>query len=349
MSPKTNDNLFCKTDVRYTLWFSVGICLLIIIFTLSVMLGSVKISLREIMNCFIAPDNVQNSHYSIIMNIRLPRTLAAIAGGAALAASGVLLQNFFGNPIVEPYILGISSGSNLFLGIVILGGYTFGMKTINSMGMFIGSLIGAMTVMLMVIFASQRVRSVTNLLIIGLMIGYMCSAVTSILTVIADKERIMGFTRMTMGSFAGFTWGQLKILYPVTVTFLIAAFLMSKNLNAMLLGERYAQSMGVSVKTFRFLIVVVSSVLTAVITAFAGAVSFIGLAVPHITRIIFRTSDHRIVIPAAIIYGAVMACLCDMGARLIMSPTELPLGAMTTIIGAPIAVYLLVRKNGGVV
>lgn len=336
-----------KTNMRHIILLVTGIFLLMVIFLLSIILGSVEISLREILDCFFASDNVGKSHYSIIMNIRLPRTLAAIAGGAALAASGVLLQNFFGNPIVEPYILGISSGSNLFLGIVILGGYTFGMKTINSMGMFIGSFVGAMAVMLIVIFASQRVRSVTSLLIIGLMIGYICSAVTSVLTVIADKERIMGFARMTMGSFSGFTWEQLKILYPVTAVFLIAAFLMSKNLNAMLLGERYAQSMGVSVKPFRFRIVVVSSVLTAVVTAFAGAVSFIGLAVPHIVRITFRTSDHRIVIPAAVIYGAAMAGLCDMGARLIMPPTELPLGAMTTIIGAPIVVYLLVRKNGG--
>ncbi len=326
--------------------FAAGGALLIMTFILSVMLGSVEISAAEIYGCFFTPDNVRSAHYSIIMDIRLPRTLAAIAGGAALAVSGVLLQNFFGNPIVEPYILGISSGSNLFLGIVILGGYTFGMKNISSMGMFIGSFIGAMAVMLAVIFVSQKVRSVTSLLIIGLMIGYVCSAVTSVLTVIADKERIMGFARTTMGSFAGFTWEQLKILCPVTAAFLAAAFLMSKDLNSMLLGEKYAQSMGVSVRAFRFCIVVVSSVLTAVVTAFAGAVSFIGLAVPHIVRIIFRTSDHRIVIPAAIIFGAVMAGLCDMGARLIMPPTELPLGAMTTIIGAPTAVYLLVSKNG---
>lgn len=338
--------LSCKTNTRYTVLFAAGGALLIMTFILSVMLGSVEISAAEIYGCFFTPDNVRSAHYSIIMDIRLPRTLAAIAGGAALAVSGVLLQNFFGNPIVEPYILGISSGSNLFLGIVILGGYTFGMKNISSMGMFIGSFIGAMAVMLAVIFVSQKVRSVTSLLIIGLMIGYVCSAVTSVLTVIADKERIMGFARTTMGSFAGFTWEQLKILYPVTVFFLAAAFLMSKDLNSMLLGEKYAQSMGVSVRAFRFCIVVVSSVLTAVVTAFAGAVSFIGLAVPHIVRIIFRTSDHRIVIPAAIIFGAVMAGLCDMGARLIMPPTELPLGAMTTIIGAPTAVYLLVSKNG---
>lgn len=336
-----------KANMRHAVLFGGGVCLLAAAFALSISLGSVKISLGEIIDCFFSADKVQSSRYSIIMNIRLPRTLAAIAGGAALAASGVLLQNFFGNPIVEPYILGISSGSNLFLGLVILGGYSFGLGSIGSMGMFLGSFAGAMAVMLMVVFVSRKVRSVTSLLIIGLMLGYVCSAVTGILTAIADKERIMGFSRMTMGSFSGFTWEQLRIMCPIIAIFLILAFLLSKNLNAMLLGERYAQSMGVSVRSFRIAVVTISSVLTAAVTAFAGAVSFIGLAVPHIVRIIFKTSDHRIVIPASVIYGAVMACLCDMGARLIMPPTELPLGSMTTIIGAPIAVYLLVRKNGG--
>lgn len=341
------ETMSLSKGTRYTALLCIGAVLVILIFMLNIMLGSVEISAGEVLDCFFCPENVSKAHSSIIMSIRLPRTLAALTGGAALAVSGVLLQIFFGNPIVEPYILGISSGSNLFLGIVILGGYTFGFSHIGNMGMFLGSFIGAMLVMIVVIFASQKVKSVTTLLIIGLMLGYVCSAATSALTVIADKERLMGFTVRTMGSFSGFTWEQIRILYFVAVPFLVLAFFMSKPLNAMLLGERYAQSMGVSIKSFRFAMVLVSSVLTAVVTAFAGAVSFIGLAVPHIVRIGFKTSDNRIVIPAAAVYGAAMAGLCDMGARLLLPPVELPLGAMTTVIGAPIAVYLLLRKNGG--
>jgi iron complex transport system permease protein len=336
-----------KNTSKYTFLLIAGICLVIIIFMLNIMLGSVNILPHEILNCLFAPENADKTHLSIILNIRLPRTLAAFAGGAALSVSGVLLQIFFGNPIVEPYILGVSSGSNLFLGIVILGGYTFGLSHITSMGMFAGSFIGAMAVMLLVIAASQKVKSITSLLIIGLMLGYICSAATSVLTVIADKERLMGFTLRTMGSFSGFTWEQVKILYIVAAVFLIAAFLMSKPLNAMLLGERYAQSMGISIRSFRFAMVLVSSVLTSVVTAFAGTVSFIGLAVPHIVRITFKTSDNRIVIPAAAIYGAAFTGLCDMGARLLLSPTELPLSAVTTVVGAPVALYLLLRKKGG--
>lgn len=335
-----------RTNLRYAGLFLLGSGLLLTLFLLNIMLGSVEITAGEVVSSFFSPEKVEQSHLSIVRNIRLPRTLAAFAGGACLAAAGVLLQIFFNNPIVEPYILGISSGSNLFLGIVILGGVTFGSGSITSMGMFIGSFVGAMLVMLLVIFASQHVRGITTLLIIGMMFGYVCSAATSVLSVLADREKLASFTIWTMGSFSGFTWEQVRILYVVAIPFLFGAFLMSKPLNAMLLGERYAQSMGVAIKPFRFLMVLVSSILTAVVTAFAGSISFVGLAVPHIVRITFKTSDNRIVIPAACIFGASMAGLCDMGARLILSPVELPLGAMTAIIGAPIVVYLFVRKRG---
>lgn len=331
---------------RSIVLFIVGGALLLVTFLLNVGLGSVEIGIEEIIGAIFGGE-VSKSHASIIMNIRLPRTMAAMLSGACLAASGLLLQIFFSNPIVEPYILGISSGSNLFVGLVVLGGFTFGFTSISSMGMFIGSFIGAMVVMTAVIFASQKVKSITTLLIVGLMFGYICSAATSVLTALADHEKIASFTMWTMGSFAGFKWADVRLLYIIGLPFLFAAFLMSKPLNAMLLGEKYAQSMGIAIKPFRFLMVLVSSVLTAVVTAFAGPVSFVGLAVPHIVRISFKTSDNRIVIPAACIYGGVMAGLCDLLARLVLSPTELPIGAITSIIGAPLVIFLLIRKRGG--
>ena len=336
-----------KNISRCSFLFSAGLISMTLVFFMNIMLGSVEIKFSEIISCVTDPAAVEPSHYSIIANIRLPRTLAALAGGACLATSGILLQVFFSNPIVEPYILGISSGSTLFLGLVILGGYTFGMTAMNSLGLFMGAFIGAMLVMAVVIFASQKVKSITTLLIIGMMMGYVCSAATSVLTVLADREKIAAFSIWTMGSFAGFTWDHVKILYAVSIPFIFLAFLMSKPLNAMLLGEKYAQSMGIAIRPFRLLMVLVSSVLTAVITAFAGSISFVGLAVPHIVRNLFKTSDNRIIIPAACIFGTVMSGLCDMGARLALSPTELPLGAMTSIIGAPIVVYMLVHNRKG--
>ncbi|MGN0577833.1 MAG: iron chelate uptake ABC transporter family permease subunit [Ruminiclostridium sp.] len=336
-----------KTAVRTSALFIIGAVAVVAIWLLNIALGSVEISISEIFASIVSPESVEKAKVSIVMNIRMPRAIAALCGGAALAVSGVLLQIFFSNPIVEPYILGISSGSNLFIAIVILGGYTFGMTSINSMGMFLGSFAGAMLVMIIVVLVSRKVRSVTTLLIIGLMLGYVCSAATSVLTMLSSAEKLAKYTARTMGSFSGFTWEQAGVLLAVSLPFLFAAFLMSKPLNAMLLGEKYASSMGVSVKGFRVAIVIVSSVLTAVVTAFSGAVSFVGLAVPHIVRILFRTGDNRIVIPACCLYGAVMTGLCDLAARLLLSPAELPLGAVTAVIGAPIAVYLLTSKKGG--
>lgn len=336
-----------KEKNKYFILLLSGIALLVVVFLLNIVLGSVNVTVGEIWDSFFAPENVSKSHLNIITKIRLPRTLAALAGGACLAASGVLLQIFFSNPIVEPYILGISSGSTLFLALVILGGYTFGFGYISVMGMFFGSFVGAMLVMVMVIIISQRVKSITILLIIGMMLGYVCSAATSVLSALADRDKLANFTMFTMGSFAGFTWEQVGVLYLICVPFLFVSFLMSKPLNAMLLGEKYAQSMGISIKPFRFFMVLVSSILTAAVTAFAGSISFVGLAVPHIVRIMFGTSDNRVIIPAACIYGAVMTGICDLTARMVLSPTELPLGAMTAIIGVPIVAYMLIGKRGG--
>lgn len=318
----------------------------VLVFLLNIAMGSVSIPLREVVSSLFGLDGVDDVNMAIIMNIRLPRTLATVVGGASLAVAGVLLQVFFSNPIVEPYVLGISSGSSLFVGLVILGGFRFGMKSLSPMGMVLGAFLGAMLVMLTVIFAARKVKSITTLLIIGLMAGFVCSAITSMLSAFADKEKIAGFYMWTMGSFAGITWTQVKLLYFIGVPFLLAAFLMSKPLNSMMIGEKYAQSMGVGIRRFRILIVLISSILTALVTAFAGPISFVGLAVPHIVRMVFKTSNNRIILPAVCICGALMTSLCDLGTRMIMNPVELPLSCMTSIIGAPLVVFLLLKQKG---
>jgi len=325
--------------------FLIGIILLVSVFLLNISLGSSSISLGDVIGAFTNSEKTSKIIKSIVINIRLPRTLATVIGGACLATAGVLLQIFFSNPIVEPYILGVSSGSSLFVALVMLAGLKFGLRSISSIGMFIGSFIGAMVIMSLVIFASQKVRSITTLLIIGMMFGYVCGAITSLLSAFADKERLANFTLWTMGSFSGFLWRDVKILYIVGIPFLIIAFLLSKPLNTMLLGEKYAESMGISIRPFRFLLIFISGILTAVVTAFAGPISFVGLAVPHIARIAFRTSDNRIIIPAACCFGAVMTGICDLGARMLLAPIEIPLGAITSLIGAPLLVFLLLNKK----
>ena len=329
---------------RALFWAIVFAAGLVLIFLLNVGCGSADISLSDIFQILFGDVDEMDTKYLIIRKIRLPRAFASIAGGAALAISGFLLQTFFSNPIVEPYVLGISSGSSLFVGFVFLGGFTFGAKKITPLFLFVGAFAGAMIVMLVVVFAARKVKSIISLLIIGMMAGYVCSACTSILTAFAEKENVKTFTMWTQGSFAGFTWEQIAILYAIIVPCLILSYCMAKPLNALNMGDRYAESMGINVKRIRYALIIFSSVLTAAITAFAGPISFIGLAVPHICRILFHTSDSRILIPVAVLGGGFMAGLCDFVARNIMSPIELPLGAITSVIGAPIVVYLLTRK-----
>jgi len=321
------------------------LALIIIVSLISISVGSVNISLKNVVGILMGWDIGNNTFKSIVMDIRLPRVLATVIGGACLAVSGLLLQIFFRNPIVEPYVLGISSGASLFVGLVVLGGYTFGVKHVTPMFLFGGAFIGAMIVMLAVVFAAKKVKNITTLLIIGMMAGFICSALTSMLTAFADKESLHGFIMWTMGSFSGFSWLQDKYLYILGVPFILLSFLLSKPLNAMLFGENYALSMGLSIKTFRMIIILIASVLTATITAFAGPIAFVGLAVPHMVRITFGTSDNRILIPEVIISGALMTGVCDLGARMLLAPTELPLGAITSLFGAPIVIYLLLRKG----
>ena len=332
---------------RQRLLFVLLFLSVIVVFTLGIALGSVQIPWREVWEIILGKGGSSKVNTSIVLKIRLPRTLATVAGGICLAVSGLLLQIFFSNPIVEPYVLGISSGAMMFVGFVFLGGYALGFAVTSPMVMFWGALLGALLVMMIVVFAARRVKNIVTLLVIGMMAGYVCSAVTSLLTAFADKEAIANYTLWTMGSFSGFTWQQVKILWAVTALFTVFAMLLSKPLNALLLGERYAQSMGVGIKTFRVIIVIIASVLTAVLTAFAGPISFVGLAVPHITRMLFGTSDNRILLPASALAGALMTGLCDLLARLLFAPHEIPLGAITSIIGAPLVVYLLMRRKNG--
>lgn len=311
----------------------------------SLISGTYDMTLTDVFRAMFGGFAPSETEYLVVMTIRLPRALAAIAGGAALAVSGLMLQTFFRNPIVESYVLGISSGSALFVGLVVLAGVQFGRTTVTPLFMVAGAFLGAMAVMLIVLFAATRVKSIVTLLIIGLMCGYICNAVISILTSYAAKENIAAFVAWGMGSFAGLLMEHVQMMYLVTVPTVLFAALLAKPLNALQFGDRYAHSMGVRVKPLRYALIVISSLLTAVITAFAGPISFVGLAVPHMCRMIFRTNDLRILIPACVVGGALMAIVCDFLARSIVAPRELPLSAITAFIGAPMVVYLLRNRS----
>ncbi|CEO88738.1 FecCD family ABC transporter permease [Syntrophaceticus schinkii] len=317
--------------------------LLILFLILNITLGSVKIPLGEIWESFMQRGDPV--FQTVIMQIRFPRALAAVFGGAALAVSGLLLQIFFRNPIADPYVLGVSSGATLFVAIVTLTGCAIGIDSVSPFLLSSAALVGALGVVTLVVFLANKVKNVVTLLVVGLMIGFMCSAGTSFLIAFAEKEQVHSFVLWTLGSFSGFCWDQVVILAIGGGVFLAASYLLCKPLNALLLGEDYARSMGVNIKTLRFVIVMISSVLTALVTAFAGPVAFIGLAGPHLARLTLGTSDNKVLIPAAILIGALVTTLCDLVARLAFSPVELPISAVTSLFGAPIVIFLLLKRK----
>jgi len=329
--------------------FTLLISLLLILFIANLGVGSVDISplevLKEFKAAFLGKAPINELHYAIIWKIRLPRALAAMIGGSALAIAGLLLQIFFRNPLVGPYVLGISSGATLSTALILLAGWTFGAAKITSWLLFGAAFIGSVVVMVVVLILSRRVKSIITLLVIGLMAGYLTGAVTNLLIAFAEKNEVQGFVMWTMGSFAGFTWHQLKVLIWVSLPILMITLLISKPLNAFLLGEHYALSMGVKVIRMRWIIVLTSSILAAVVTAFSGPIAFIGLAVPHIARLSFGTTDNKILIPGTILIGGIATAICDLTARTLFSPIEIPLSAVTSFVGAPIVIVLLLKRR----
>lgn len=334
-----------KSKLRVRITFMVLIIALIVAFLFCIGLGSVRIGISEVVEILFNRNTISNTHSAIIWNIRFPRALAAVIGGCSLATAGLLLQIFFKNPIVEPYVLGISSGATLAVALIMLGGFSLGFNSISAFSMFFAAFCGSLIVMAIVIIFARKVKNVVTLLVIGLMTGYICSGVTNILTVFADKEKIQGFTIWTMGSFSGFTWDQVKVLCVIGVPTLILSLFLVKPLNAFLLGEEYAKSMGVNIKFFRVAIVTIASLLAAGVTAFAGPIGFIGLAVPQIARLVFKTADNKILVPGTILLGGIVSCLCDLISRTILSPMELPISSITAFIGAPIVIILILRRK----
>ena len=306
--------------------------------------GSVRIPLFKTLRIIIF-HITDSTPGAIIWKIRFPRIFSAVICGGYLAAGGLLLQVFFRNPIVGPYVLGISSGATLMVALVMLGGLSVGILEIHPFYISLSAFSGALLVMAILVVIASRVRSIITLLIIGLMMGYLCYAVTSILIAFAEKEKVKGFVLWQMGSFSGFTWQEFYLIVIIGLPLTIGTYLLSKPLNAFLLGEDYAKTMGVNIRLFRFFVVILSSALAGIVTAFAGPVAFIGLAIPHMARLVFGTTDNRVLIPGAFLLGGVVTLLCDLIARTLFSPVEFPISAITSFFGAPIVIGLLLKRR----
>jgi len=320
--------------------------LLLVFLALNLALGSVRVPWRELA-AVLASRGDTGAAARMLWEIRFPRALAGAFGGASLAASGLLLQIFFRNPIVDPFILGISSGATLAVGAVLLAGVVVGRTAVSPYLMNLAALAGAAMVLVLVVAVAGRVRNAVTLLLVGLMIGYLCSAGSNILVAVAEKEKVHAFVLWTLGSFSGFTWDEVTIVALCASGLIGGVYLLCKPLNALLMGEDYARSLGVNLRAVRVVLVLLASSLAAIVTAFAGPVGFVGLAAPHLARLLLGTADNRYLIPAATLVGGVITSGCDLVARLILSPVELPLSAVTALFGAPLVISFLRRRRVG--
>lgn len=332
----------------YKVSFLVLFLILIFCFISNISLGSVAIPLKSIINSILGTEANESWQY-IIQHYRLPKAFTAILVGSGLGISGLLMQTLFRNPLAGPFVLGISSGASLGVALVIMGSGLFGgifaTFLMSKWSVVIAASLGSFLVLLAVLMVSQKVRDTMAILIIGLMFGSITAAVVSVLSYFSTAEQLQQYIFWGFGSLGNLSWYELLIFFTIYVIGLILSVFSIKSLNSLLLGENYAKSLGLNIKQSRFIIIIATSLLAGTITAFAGPIAFIGLAIPHMTRLIFNTSNHKILLPAVFLFGAIVMLICDSIAQLPTSDYTLPINAITSLIGAPVVIWLLVRKR----
>lgn len=333
----------------YKIPFVVLTILLLLCVLVNLSLGSVSIPIKDIFKSAIGSPIDNESWQYIIQNYRLPKAFTAILVGSGLGISGLLMQTLFRNPLAGPFVLGISSGASLGVAIVIMGASLFGgvfaTFLISKWSVVIAASLGSFLVLLAVMTVSIRVRDTMAILIIGLMFASITAAVVSVLAYFSSAEDLQQYIFWGFGSLGNLAWSELLILFIIYTLGLLLSIISIKSLNTLLLGENYAKSLGLNITHSRLLIIIATSLLAGTITAFAGPIAFIGLAIPHMTRQIFNTSNHKILLPAIFMFGAIVMLICDTIAQLPGSDYTLPINAITSIIGAPVVIWLLVRKQ----
>ena len=328
---------------RYTVVFAALAAAFLAMIILNINTGSVSIPVGRILRILFLRQGEANE-VSIIWKIRMPRILQAAILGGALALSGFLLQTFFGNPIAGPFVLGISSGAKMCVAVVmILLIGRFG--TASSWALILAAFAGAMMSTAFILVVSRAVRHMAGLLVAGIMIGYICSAITEFLVTFAEDSDIVNLHGWSQGSFSGADWSGTGTAAMIVGIAFVCVFLLAKPIGAYQMGEAYAQSMGVNIKRFRMELIILSGLLSACVTAFAGPISFVGIAVPFLVKRALGTSKPIVVIPAAFLGGTVFCMVSDLIARMAFSPTELNISTVTSILGAPVVIYMLIRKN----
>ena len=324
---------------------------ILILFFLNLLLGSVEIPVKSVWNIITGGSGESEIWRNILLKSRVPQSLTALVAGAGLAISGLQMQTVFRNPLAGPSVLGISSGASLGVAFVVLLSGSIGGVALSSLGFFgelaltVASIAGALSVMALIVFVSQKVKGNVTLLIIGVMIGYVANAVIGVLKFFSVEEDIRAYVIWGLGSFARVSGNQVVVFVCIMAVLLPLSFLLIKTLNLLLLGDAYARNLGLNIKRARLFVITCSGVLTAIVTAYCGPITFLGLAVPHLCRGIFRSSDHRVLMPASLLAGAALALLCNLIARMPGFEGVLPVNSVTAIVGAPVVIYVLFKKR----
>jgi iron complex transport system permease protein len=334
---------------RNTVLFSLLFLGLIVLFFVNISLGSITIPFKEVYTSLSGGQSSKSTWEYIIINYRLPKAITAVLVGMGLSISGLLMQTLFRNPLAGPYVLGLSSGASLGVAFVILGAsilpsFLSGIL-LSPYGIVLASTLGSTTVLLLVLLVSQRLRDTMAILIVGLMFGSFTSAVVGVLTYFSSAEQLQKFTFWSMGNLGNLSWSSIVILSICVLLGLFLSLLSIKPLNALLLGENYAKSMGLNFNKARLIIILATSILAGSITAYAGPIAFVGLAVPHIAKLVFQTSNHIVLFWSTLLFGAAIMLICDVVSQMPGMEITLPINAITSILGAPVVIWLLVRKR----
>lgn len=336
--------------MKYRIWGGI-VLLLVLLFAANVFLGSARIPFRAVLGILAGEEGKKTAWTYIVWQTRFPQAVTALFAGASLAVAGLMLQTVFANPLAGPSILGIDSGASLGVALVMLlcggtvGGITVGLTFSGYVAVVVGAFAGAALILGLIIFFSTLIRSNVMLLIIGMMMGYIASSAISLLNFFATAEGVFSYTMWGMGDFSGVSAGQLPFFCGILSVGLLLALLLMKPLNALLLGERYAGNLGINVRRVRVVLLISTGLLTAVTTAFCGPIAFIGLAVPHIARLLLGTSNHNFLLPVTMLCGAVIALLCNLISVLPGSAGVIPLNAITPVLGAPVIIYVIVNQR----
>lgn len=334
---------------KYSKYHLLFLVLLVIAAVLNLVIGSVRIPVMNVLEIVSGNFSGKASWEYIVLEYRLPKLVIACIVGAALSIAGMMMQTLFQNPMAEPYILGVSSGASLGVAICILGKSLFSLTLQNyltgNLTIILFALGGSILVMFIILGISQRIKQIATLLIVGLMFSSFTSAFVNVLAYFSTAEELKKFTFWNLGSLGNISWQQISFIVPILCAALAGSFLLNKSLNSLLMGEVYAKSIGLNIKKIKFFIILITCMLVAVCTAFVGPIAFIGLAVPHITRIIYKTTNHFHLFTANIIIGALILISCDIICQLPGEQVVLPINAVTSILGAPLVIYLILRNR----